>query len=917
MKLKVLLSFFLLFCICLVSCISSDITVKEENETGSIMDEDQVKQGVIRIKFEPEMGDAVEANLSSSNTRAFSGMPLLDELADNIKIKEIKRTFPYAGKFEPRTRARGLHLWYDIYFEETVSITRAATKFSEIPGIAIIEPQPIIHLQGNNLITPLTHEDVDVIISNKIASQTDVAGGYPFDDPRLPDQWHYANDGAMQKSLTGADINLINAWRKQTGHPDVIVAIVDGGLSPAHEDISDNYFINLAELYGASGVDDDNNGYIDDIYGWNFVDDDNMITGHDHGMHVAGTVAAVNNNGKGVAGVAGGDGTPGSGVKVLSCQVFKVNPADPSKNISGNMAAAIKYGADQGAVISQNSWSSSGNDINPSVREAIDYFIETAGFDENGVQVGPMAGGVVIFAAGNDDSGNLRYPGAYEPVVAVSAMAPDYKKAYYSNYGSWVDITAPGGAADYGTKYQILSLSPTGYAYMQGTSMACPHVSGIAALMVAEYGVGKQGYDSETLKGRLLNSVNNINVYNPGYAGWMGSGYVDAAKCLYDDGGIPPEAVTDLEPRWNVYSCELTWSLTSDSDMYAASEYLLYISKKPFDEDNINDATPRGPVKVSPISSVGDKITHTITNLTSNTDYYIGITGIDIFGNRSPITVVAGKTLNNNPPVVTMDPLVENIVLCKPAAGRYTYKVTDPEGHNWNVYGDQNPAVFIDKLNDGSGFEVRIQTSLNEVGEYTANINVIDELGASAKVELHYTVITGNPPAIIKEFDDLFFSDINKSITLNLHEYFADPDGDDIYYEIVSNPKQIVTHAIDGDNLTITSLRPGQAEVTVKASDLTNSVSSTFMISVRDGSKPMDLYPNPATDRFFIRMGENVNGDANVKLYNSVGIKAFDANITIKPMEPGIVNITGMSPGSYTVVVNYQGTEYMGRIVKI
>lgn len=918
MKLKVILSFLTLFFIFFTSCVS-DLAVKEENENPEvIVNEDQVKQGILRIKFEPETGEAIEANLDSPNTRAFSGMSLLEELAENIKITEIKRTFPHAGKFEPRTRERGMHLWYDVYFEETVSVTRAIAGFNKVPGISIIQPEPIIYLIGDGPVTPLTPEEVDAIIDSRVSSRTDATGGFPFNDPRIKDQWHYANDGSMAKSLVGADINLVNAWRKQTGHPDVIVAIVDGGLNPAHEDLADNYYINMAELNGISGQDDDNNGYIDDIYGWNFVDNNSNVIAHDHGMHVAGTVAAVNNNGKGVAGVAGGDGTPGSGVKVFSCMVFKVNPADPSTNISGNMAAAIKYGADRGAVISQNSWGSSGSSINLEVKDAIDYFIETAGFDENGVQVGPMAGGVVIFASGNEDSSTIRYPGAYEPVVAVSAMAPDYKKAYYSNFGTWVDITAPGGAADYGDKYRVLSLSPTGYGYMQGTSMACPHVSGIAALMVAEYGVGRQGYTPDDLKTRLLASVNDIDTYNSGYAGRMGSGYVDAAKCLYDDGGIPPEAVTDLNLEWDVYSCDLTWSLTSDPDMYSASEYLFYVSKAPFDEDNINDATPRGSIKVSSLLSVGDQLTHTLDNLTFNTDYYVGIVGKDIFGNRSRVAVVSGKTLTNHPPVVVMDPPVDNIVITKPNVGRFIYKVTDEEGHSWSVTkADQNPAVYIDKLTDGSGFEVRIQSISNEVGEYTAVISVIDELGASTRVQLPYRVTAGNPPAVIKEFDDLYFSDINKSVTFNLNEYFADPDGGDMYFEVQYSVPQIVTSTLTDGNLTITSLRPGLVEVTVKASDVTNSVSSSFNISVRDGSKPMDLYPNPVSDRFFIRMGENVNGDANVKLYNAVGMKALDSTVTIRPTQPGTVDVNNLSPGSYTVVVNYQGSEYKGNIVKI
>lgn len=146
------------------------------------------------------------------------------------------------------------------------------------------------------------------------------------------------------------------------------------------------------------------NGYKDDVYGWNFVDNSATIVPHSHGTHVAGTVAAVNNNGKGVCGVAGGSGPWGWGTFV-SCQIFKPNPSNPEKDLGSSLLpAAIKYGADNGAVISQNSWGFQYPDRNHTsmdgaTRAAIDYFINYAGIDENGNQVGPMKGGIVIFAA--------------------------------------------------------------------------------------------------------------------------------------------------------------------------------------------------------------------------------------------------------------------------------------------------------------------------------------------------------------------------------------------------------------------------------------------------------------------------------------------------------------------------------------
>lgn len=164
-------------------------------------------------------------------------------------------------------------------------------------------------------------------------------------------QWHYKNFGITPRSVEGADINLFEAWKQTTGSPNVIVSIVDGGIDGSHEDLKDNLWINEGEIPG-NGIDDDGNGFIDDVYGYNFVSDKGEITLDEagHGTHVAGTVAARNNNGIGVSGVAGGDGTPNSGARLMSCQIFE------GANGSGQGAGATVYGANNGAVISQNSW---------------------------------------------------------------------------------------------------------------------------------------------------------------------------------------------------------------------------------------------------------------------------------------------------------------------------------------------------------------------------------------------------------------------------------------------------------------------------------------------------------------------------------------------------------------------------------
>jgi len=289
---------------------------------------------------------------------------------------------------------------------------------------------------------------------------------------------------------------------------EIIDVLHDQGVDFEHEDLVDAKWVNEAELNGVAGVDDDENGYIDDINGYSFSTDRGNIEPGYHGTHVAGTIAATNNNGIGVSGVAGGSGN-GDGVKIMSCQILGGNV--------NNTPASFVYAADNGAVISQNSWGYQGPDYYEQVViDAIDYFIEEAG----NYPGSPMKGGIVIFAIGNEGVEGKYYPAAHEPCVSVAAIGAENIIAPYSNYGDWVDIAAPGGnlGDDYvltgeDKTYQngILStLVNNDYGFLDGTSMACPHVSGIAALIASKF----QG-PNFTKEDMLLQIVQNYLLFQP------------------------------------------------------------------------------------------------------------------------------------------------------------------------------------------------------------------------------------------------------------------------------------------------------------------------------------------------------------------------------------------------------------------
>lgn len=538
-----------------------------------------VVDGQLLIRFDASVAGIIEqSGLTKSGPQRSlkaSGVASVDEVLSTLKGCTIERVFPVDSRSEASARKEGLHLWYLVSFDENADRRDLAGKLSRLGEIDRIEYNRRLKRADTGKATPFEPG------LNPVRKAT----AAPFNDELLPYQWNLINKGTLgaSKFLAGADVNVEKAWELSTGEPSIIVAVLDEGVDYSHPDLAANMWINEDEIW-RSHEDNDGNGYEGDYYGYNFARGSGVIATDNiydtgHGTHVAGVIGAVNNNGTGISSIAGG-GAKGSGVKIMSCQIF-------SGNYAGTVldeVRAIKYAADNGAVILQCSWgyvSGAANSYewtpqyaddeswlkdNILESKALDYFIHNAGSPD-----GVIEGGIAVFAGGNEDAPMAGYPGKYGDFVSVAATAADFTPSTYTNYGPGTTICAPGGDQDYYFEYGegehrgelgcILStlpkhISPSGYGYMEGTSMACPHVSGVIALglsyaaalrrhvkaeeviellystclPVEQFWEGEEKYFCKYVSDLGENHYNSINLTE--YKGKMGYGQADSYAFL-------------------------------------------------------------------------------------------------------------------------------------------------------------------------------------------------------------------------------------------------------------------------------------------------------------------------------------------------------------------------------------------------
>lgn len=857
------------------------VTKDLSEDNGGVSSASVFLPGQISVYLDDDLVSLVEsgADIRMAGTKASGFASTLEELG----VVSMERLFPVDEEFEDRHREFGLHRWYRVRFDGGTPAPAAAERFGMVPGVGIANP----------------------------VYKTAACESY-FDDPQEEKQWHYHNS-----SLSWADVNVVPVWKKYTkGNSNVIVAVIDAGIDLSHEDLADA--VVPPGDNGSRNFMIDNTGY--------------RIVAGDHGTHVAGTIGAINNNGKGVAGIAGGDAKAGqAGVRLMSCQIFQ----DGLKG--ANDEAAMVWAADHGAVISNNSWGYDYKDekgnydrkaaenahnrfIQPntgaykdSMKDAVDYFNKYAGMDKNGRQTGPMAGGLVLFAAGNEGR-MYGAPGCYPGCMSVGAITQYGTRSTFSNYGEWVDICAPG--------VDVLSTTPKNtYSSMSGTSMACPHVAGVAALVVSY--CGGTGFTREMLWEKLVGGGNIADVP----ASYRIGPLVDALGSIVYGSGDPPQKVDKVKID-EVISNNVVVTLTvpADHDGQPAYGFRLIAAES---LETLQKCDPRSPGSLhfgdflSKDAKVGDSITGVLDDLGFNTKYYIAVSAYDYGRNFSEITMVGSVTTGGNH-APTMELNYTGSFKFHVQDNFYIpFTVYDEDGHVVNVEydkdaNDDGALTLFDGTKSGE-YRLKVLGAAAKAGVYRSVLHISDNYGLSFDYTIDYEVLPNEAPKVLKTIDNIILNEVGDMLKINMSEYIVDPDGETLSYKVDVSDNSVVHVSQKGgsDVLTLTAIADsGLVTVTLSTTDAGGEKASlSFKVLIRAADQEFQAYPNPVVETLYVGTGQTAEY-STVFIFNALGAQVYSAEMLCSAFEPAEINMRNAGPGLYTLMVEFGGKTYKTTIIK-
>jgi len=485
-------------------------------------------------------------------------------------------------------------------------------------------------------------------------------------------------------------------------------------------------------------------------------------------------------------------------------------------------------------------------------------------------------------------------------------MTKDGKRASFSCYGDWVDLAAPGVGI-------MSTMVNGGYKNLQGTSMACPHVSGVAALLVSYF--GGPGFTADMLKEKLLGGANPNILPGNAHIGPV----VDALGAFQYGSSDPPAVVETYSATPVSNHIEFAWTVTGNSMDDPATGYVLFASK-----EKLEDLDPSKPgenvksvVVALPEAKVGDEVTGSIKDLEFETNYYVSLAGYDYgrnFSSLSPVKKVT--TLKNNPPVISTS-----------YSGSYTfrayqvisitYSIKDPDNHAVTVDYTQGSTAETWAAGTGDNFILTIKASAADPGTYTAVIKATDSYGLSTTLDVTYTLLENQAPVVVQSIGNRMFHTVAEKFNLEMQNFISDPDGETLKYTaVISNPS-VVNLNQQGEILYGTTLGYGLTDVTITGTDAKGlTAQQSFKLLVRNPDVVVSAYPSPVTDKLYVTNAEMNPVSMEVSIVSSTGGLVYEGSVNASAFEPAVIDVSGVAPGIYTITVAYGGNEYKQTVVK-
>ncbi|HEU4930159.1 MAG TPA: choice-of-anchor D domain-containing protein, partial [Candidatus Krumholzibacteria bacterium] len=644
-----------------------------------------------------------------------------------------------------------------------VSVMDAIARFKDDPRVLYIEPNFVVRA-------------IDL---------------FP-NDPRFNELWGMHNTG-QTGGTPDADIDAPEAWSLGTGG-DVIVGVIDTGVDYNHVDLAANIFVNAGEIAG-NNIDDDGNGFVDDVRGWDFINNDNNpMDDNGHGTHVSGTIGGVGNNGVGVVGVS------------WSARIMPLKFLDAGGfGNTGDAIEAVEYGTMMGVKLTSNSWGGGG--FSQGLKDAID----AAG----------AAGILFVAAAGNASSNNDNFPffpASYESenIIAVASTDHNDNLSGFSNFGLVsVDLGAPGS--------NILSTFPGNtYGTISGTSMATPHVSGAVCLLWA----AAPEFTHMEVKQTIMESVDVI----PALQGrTVTGGRLNVFNILNGLDDIAPNAVADLAvDATGSNHAILSWTASGDdADQGTASSYDLRYSTSPIDANNFDSANSAGPLPHP--AAAGTHETFEVGGLDVNTQYYFALVVVDEQQNRSGISNVPdGTTLGAPDMEYAPNSFTENLLTGGTSSQNLTIQnvaegTLDFSFSNLPAWVTVNPAtgrVF-------AGQSMNVVLTFDATGLFGGTFN---------QTALLHSNDPGQPFAPL-------------GLTLNVEaapDVAADPSEIDygLQYFGFCEPRDVIIQNIGAEVLNVTYVGTFNTEFTVDGSSFTLQPGAQRVLTVTFCPVPEDLLPS-------------------------------------------------------------------------